>query len=311
MRKEDAQRLAKFLRVVHHLSPGASDHLPSGKPQALVAPAILLESGNREVRRAVVTFHDQTGAPPEEIRLQLGGANSQGDIDLWKRNFRPSAQREESALELAAGALVPRVVLGEGTSQPGDPASTATAPENLLDGDHVEDSLDLCLRDRVAKLARRNDGSQVEQGSGHTRAWNAASLRPVHRLEGSIAVGVDPGGHAPTTPRRGDVDPASPILPESQERRRGAMRENRPGATSNHRRHPVAVRGEQSMPHGVDALMDRVQPASGNPLADEPNVQASLHQLPQGDDPVLPLRQLGNLEVCPSSPSLTGRFPSI
>jgi hypothetical protein len=96
-------------------------------------------------------------------------------------------------------------------------------------------------------------------------------LRPVRRLEGPIAMGVDSDGHAPPAPRRGDVYPAAPIPPEPPERRRGAMRENRPGTTSHHRCHPVAISRQQPMAHGVDALMDRVQPAGGDPLVDEPN----------------------------------------
>jgi hypothetical protein len=89
------------------------------------------------------------------------------------------------------------------------------------------------------------------------------------------------------------------------------MRENRSGATSNHRRHPVTIRGEKPMSHGVDTLMDRMQPAGGNPLVDESHAQAQLCQLPQRDDPVLLLRQFGDLEVSPSPLTPMGRLPSI
>jgi hypothetical protein len=247
---------------------------------------------------------------PEKVRLERDTIDGEGNVDRGERQAGLTTEFEEVALQLPAGALVSRIVLRDGYSQPSDSSPPTAALNQLPHGGKVEDPLDFRLGDRVAELVRGDDSGEVEQGPRHARTRNAALLRPVDRAQGPVAVRIDAIRRSAAAAWGRDVDPVATVASKSPEGRSGAMREDRVRATGDRRSHSVTVLGEQCVPDGVYALMNRVQPPRGNALVDEPHIEPHLNQLPQGDHSMLPLGQIGNRPVSAAS-RLTGRFTSI
>ncbi|HET8813462.1 MAG TPA: hypothetical protein VFM51_00715 [Solirubrobacterales bacterium] len=153
-------------------------------------------------------------------------------------------------------------------SQPRDSPSSSAATEELVHCNEIELPLDFGLRHGISKLSTGDHRREIEQGAGNGRTGDAIHRGAIGRSKGAVAVGVDPRRHASSPSRRGDVNAVATVFPQSPKSCRGPVGEHRFRTACDHRRHPVAVKGEKRMTHRVNALMHPMQPAGIDPLVD-------------------------------------------
>lgn len=95
----------------------------------------------------------------------------------------------------------------------------------------------------------------------------------------------------------GDVDRAVDRPQQLPKRRRGNMAQDRPLTTSEYRCHPAAVEIGCEVTHGVDPLMDAVQPTLLRSLSGRLSTQPKRFELSQRDDPMLTSRNISEPRI--------------
>jgi hypothetical protein len=264
------------------------------------------------VELAAVGFEDQAGIAPKEVRHQRGAADRQVAVHLGQRQSRIATKIQDPRLELETGELFARVVMGDRRPQASDTSPPPAAIQELSHRNEVEMSLGFGLGYGVSQLAKGDDGREIEKRPGHRGAGNAVDIRSVGPGERAVAVGVDSRRNAATAAGRGHIDSVAGVISQSPERRSRAMGENRLRTARNHRRHSMAMGGEQRVTDRIDAYVNAMEATRGNPSSNGTLMPAQLNQLPQGYDSVLSRSQIGDptLMPCPLPPP-TGRFRSI
>lgn len=87
---------------------------------------------------------------------------------------------------------------------------------------------------------------------------------------------------------QGDLDQAISGLEQPPEARRGPMAEHGTGAARQHRGHPSSFPAQSGVSDGVNAAVDAMQTACGNPSLHRGGRDACLAELPIRDNPMLP-----------------------
>jgi hypothetical protein len=309
-RDEGADGSRQLGGIVEDLEPGRSDDLPAGNRKTLVPLAIVLECGDREVGASVIGFDDQTGIPPEKVRLELLPADDEGNIDLGRRQLCPAAESKERALELSAGALFPRLVLGDCGAQPSHTAPPATASDHLAERREVEEAPNFRLGDRFPQLVWAEHGREVEQSTSDGGAWDPVEGGAVSRPKRPVPMCVDALGDATASVWGRNVDTGPRACTDPPEGPRGSMRENRLGSTGKNGRHQRSPARQQRVSDRVDPLVHAVQAPCFDPLVHDTGIQPQLNELEERHDPVLTRRKARDRPVRPAFES-TGRFSSI
>jgi hypothetical protein len=114
---------------------------------------------------ATVRFDYQARISPEEIGLQPLATHKERRVDLGMREIAPIAHAKEEALQLAAGPFGFGVKFVENHAKPGDPTTTAAPPDQLAQGNEINETQNLRLGDRSSQLPHRNHSSQIEESS--------------------------------------------------------------------------------------------------------------------------------------------------
>jgi hypothetical protein len=120
-------------------------------------------------------------------------------------------------------------------------------------------------------------------------------------------MGSDVHRRPTATVRSDDVNAGPDFVREAVQNRGGAMRENCIWTAGEYSRKQVPVPGQQSVPDGIDALVDAMKASGRRPLPR--NLLVEIWHLPQSHQPVLPIRQISQafIEFHPTA-SPTGRF---
>ena len=79
------------------------------------------------------------------------------------------------------------------------------------------------------------------------------------------------------------------------------MTQHRPLSDRENSGKPPSLSRHNSVPHGVHASMESVQPATGEPRVDRILPQAQLDQLRSRHHPILPPREFAHFAICRTS----------
>ena len=223
MEQEGAEGLEQALRFSDDLTPGDAKDGPAGSSQPLISLSILLEGGDGAVDAAAVSFDDQAGIAPDEVRHQRNPLDEQVTVDLGRPKAAALEQSQELLLKLEAGLLFLGIMILDAQSEASD-SSPALAPfQQLDDFSQIEGSLDFSLVDRIPKRVRRLSSGDVEQGAGQAGARDAVDLHPIGESERPIPVGSDSIGAPPAPIGGDDVHTAARVVQDVVEIRSGSV----------------------------------------------------------------------------------------
>jgi hypothetical protein len=243
---------------------------------------------------AAVELHDQALVGVEPV----DGERADAFVHEWSRDAVGVEEGEEGELQVGSRDRPADLAMVDDRLQRLCPPPPAVACEQGFEGMWAREPPELRLVDRAFELVRREDLGQIQQGPGGRRDRDAALDGDLVRRErGAAAVDAGP---APL-PGRDDLDVCPRRVADSPQRGGGAVAQDRSEAGGEDGRHPVALPCQPAMADRVDALMDAVETAGGQPVPDRAAPEPQFAQLRPGDHAMLTGRQLGDHGVNGSS----------
>jgi hypothetical protein len=225
----------------------------------LLALSVALERRIGVVKAATVGFDNQPGISPEEIGHRAATARVERHVDLRLRQSSALAHTEEEELHVAPRPLCQGMYFVHHHPQASDTSTSATAPDQLTDGNVVENPQHLGLRDGLPQFPNRSDRREVQQGTSHTRARDAMHFGSIGWSQRFIPMCLDPFRNASPSIGRRYIDRSALILPQPPQRGGRAMRQHRIPSTCKHCRHELHLSSHAHVPDCVNAMLNSMQ----------------------------------------------------
>jgi hypothetical protein len=134
-----------------------------------VAGAIVLESGDREMRGPSVELDYQALGAPHAIALEPATADEEAGVDLGAGEPFGIQEGEETGLELASGDVLPGFELGEDGLDGGAPPATWISRDEVREREEVGETMDLSLVHCSLHLVLWQHGGEVKECTRDTR----------------------------------------------------------------------------------------------------------------------------------------------
>ena len=202
----------------------------------------------------------------------------------------------EEQLELRAGEGH-RLIEGQGSAQRLAAAVAPVAREHVVDRGEVEELAFFGALEQLLEAAFVDKRRLVEEHAG-----DGGDRDPL--AKGAVGVGQGAGAvqanrRAARARARGrDVDRDRLGQGKAPEPHGGVVTQQRPGSASEHGSKALPVKREIGVPDGVDAVVEAVQVTGGDKSLDRVlRVAEKAPQLPDRDNAVLPLRQVGEIRA--------------
>jgi hypothetical protein len=257
------------LRFLRDLAPAEAQHAPTRQGERRVADAIALERSWAAVERVAVDLDDETAAGPGEVRLE----SLDTGVDVRMRQPRSPAQLQELLFEGATGGSRPPVPLGEQLSECRHSRTTRCPGDRPLESSGVEAAQG--HRPDEALLERRDahERREVDERPLRCRHREALVARGLLRPEGAA---MDAEAGAPITPsftRDREVHDAGVVGAPVPDHGGSRVAEHRP--VDGQKGGEVApARAHETVPDGIDALVDPMQPAASDAHVDRRAAEA-------------------------------------
>src|SRR5436190_5053650 len=292
-------------RIARDVLPREAGDLPTLQPEQAITSPVAAKGLTGAVRSVAVRLDNRPAISPHEVDLHRLAGYGDPLVDARPGHAGVMAQRHEALLELAARKVLAEVAELEDPAEPANAGAARVAGHRLPDGDDVQQAEHIRLVARALEKPRLDHPGEVEQGARHRGAWDRPNRDAVDRWQAGEAMQPDAGHGSPGTPSKGHVDHGSHVREQAVKRRRGAVREDGPAPTRQHRRHPPPVERQIRTTHRVDGPTDAVKPAHGDASAHRFGSEPKRAQLVERDHAVLLLGEGQDLALpLRSAPSL-------
>lgn len=181
---------------------------------------------------------------------------------------------------------------GESPAKLGRTGPPARSCEELVHLLGVEAVAAVSGFDGAAQLLERRGLGVVEEGARDGGHGDGVEDHEVAGIERAGAVQANTGRASSPAGHDRDIDRAAVARTKLPERERRDMGQDRGRAAGENSSQPQRLRGEATVPDGVDAPMDAVKAASPRAAIDGGAGQPERVALRQRDDPVLPRGQV-------------------
>jgi hypothetical protein len=242
-----------------------------------------------------VGLDDQAFDGPREV----AAAAADLVVGRWLREPRPARQREEHALEVAAGVVLVGCQHGDEIVEPSCAGPARSAREGFSDVVGIEAAEVLGSLDGLAQCAAFEGGGEVDDRAGWGREAEVVADEGIEGGE-EHAVGRDLAVLSAVVGGRGHVDregrtrDEAPDLCGSPVAQRGAL------AARQQRGHPPALASQRDVPDGIDAAEHQAQSARLDGAADHARRLSRGEQLLPADHTVLAIREAADHPVAVS-----------
>ncbi len=288
------------MRPVVDLAPGGAYDGPAGGGEALVATAVRLEGLTRAVGLAAVGLDGDASVGPGEVDPDRGVAVTRVDVVLGSGvgESEAAGEGEESFAEFVVGGGASDVVGLEDVAHGLGAGAGWVAGELVVEGAAVECLQAVGLVEGALQLAGGDQFTEVQEGAGDGGHGDVVDDGDVRGGERGGAMDEDALVPAPGAAGHGHLDLPVAVGAELVQAGGGAVGEDRARAAGEDGGGVEPLALEELAGHqGVDGLVDAMQAAGGDALADGALRQPELAQLVQAKRPVLRARELGQRPV--------------
>ncbi len=291
-REEATDSIGHDCRPAHDVRPceandGVARH---GKPP--IAVAVILKGSASVVACVAVDLHHDGRAGPEKVHDVV----EQRHVHCRLGKAVSVTEDEEALLQFAPRQRRPDPMTGEHAAQPSSARVPAMASQQLGRIVRFDEPQAISLVECAFQWTRVENAGEIENRSRGGRAGDFLAGRQLVIRQPSWA--MHPKARAPSTagPRsKRHVDPfRSRFGPDRPKGGGVRVAEHRSGAASEDRCHPSAFAGDAFVAHGIDPVVQSMEPPGDHARPDLSLRKAEGIELAGADHPVLALRELGD-----------------
>ena len=266
---------------------GEAQGAPTGQHEREIALAVGVEGDGGAVPGERVALHDEPPGGPGEV----AGVALDDDVVLRLLEAVAVAELGDEVLELAA-RIARAGIAGERCAQRRGTGAARMASQEGVEVGEAEQAELLGAADGGAQSRRGKRGGEVEQRPGRRGDRQAVEPRDLVRGEPPA---MEPDAVPRSSAGWADGDVQQPAAGHEAVRRRGAaIAEDAVRRVREHRRPAPPADGEVAVPDRVDAALERMQSACGDPARDRGPRQPCREELPDPDDAALSAGKSGD-----------------